>query len=48
MENPISPTMVRKMDTMTIHFVWNLRISLGLSNAEMIVMKEMVMDTYPA
>lgn len=36
------------METMTIHFVWNLRIIRGLSNAEMIVINEIVIETYPA
>ena len=40
--------MVIRMETMTIHFVWNLRISRGLIKAERIVIKEIVMETYPA
>ena len=36
------------METTTIHLVWNLRIIRGLSRAEMIVMKEIVIETYPA
>ena len=40
--------MVNPVDTTTIHFVWTLRISLGLISAEMIVMHEIVIETYPA
>lgn len=36
------------METMTIHFVSNLRMSFGLNSDDTIVMKAIAMDTYPA
>ena len=39
---------VRNIDTITIHFVWNLFIIIGLSSAEIIVINEIAIDTYPA
>ena len=40
--------MVAKMDTITIHFICTFLMSLGLISADMMVMKDMVNDTYPA
>ena len=40
--------MVRKMETITIHFVWKRLMIRGLINAEMIVRNEIDIDTYPA
>jgi hypothetical protein len=39
---------VRKMEKITIHFVWNRLIIRGLISAEMIVMNDIAIDTYPA
>lgn len=36
------------MDIITIHLVCNLDIILGLINAEIIVIKDMTIETYPA
>ena len=36
------------IDTITIHLVWNFLIILGLISAEMIVIKDIAIDTYPA
>jgi hypothetical protein len=47
-ENPIRPTTVRKMDTITIHCVRNRRIIRGLISADKIVMNDIDIDTYPA
>ena len=47
-ENPSSPKIVSEIDTITIHFVWNLLISRGLSSADIIVINDIVIDTYPA
>jgi hypothetical protein len=47
-ENPISPATVTAVDTITIHFVSNLRMSRGLSSDEKMVIKQTSMETYPA
>ena len=36
------------MEVITIHFVGSFFISFGLTRAEMIVIKQIVMETYPA
>lgn len=47
-ENPSSPIIVSPIEMMTTNFVVNALVSLELKRADMIVIKAIVMDTYPA
>ena len=47
-EKPTSPITVSAIETTTIHFVSILRMSVGLMSEEIIVIRHVVIATYPA
>jgi hypothetical protein len=47
-ENPHSPKIVSRIEHITIHFVCSLLISFGLMSANMIVINDILIETYPA
>jgi hypothetical protein len=47
-ENPHNPKIVSKIEHITIHFVCILLISFGLISADIIVINDIVIETYPA